>query len=100
MLESLVGFLLRLPTWGKKEMRILRDAPVLSLVLVILTAYLTYSYTKTSTRDFYAERLAVMEQRLRLADASSSPAQQPLPRYSFGGTPGGMYVLEFEEADQ
>ena len=70
-------------------MRAWRDAPASAILLVGLSVY--------GTQLFYAERHAVMEQRLTLASESSRAVTPgPLPRYSLGGSPG-TYFLEFEE---
>ena len=93
----MLDLLASLPTRAWKQMHVLRDAPIAVLLLAAVCVSLTHL--------FYAERLAVMEQRLAFATessrpASASPRQEPLPRYSLGGSPAGEHVLTFEEADQ
>ncbi len=97
----MLDLLASLPHRVWKQMHLLRDAPAATLLLMAVCV----GGTRWYYTNLYSERLQVMEQRVALATELSRPAsatsrQEPLPRYSLGGSPVGRYVLQFEEADQ
>ena len=82
------------PGQARQAPQILAPSRMLGIVAVSVGAI----------RWFYAERLGIMEQRVRLAEqtaraaSSGSTSAGPLPRYSLGGAPGGTTGLQFDDA--